>query len=1033
VNQDSQRDETRLPKSLLTGGLRGWYVAALVLAALMLANTLYLLCNRLGKALPEPISGYFAVGEQTIPKLFQVMVLSHTGLGIMVVTMFLLFAVFHLPKVWRRHRRRTVTSGVLFVTAGLVLALTGPFIVYAAASREHGWVWWTHVIAAAVVPLAFILHRSVSYVPAQAVSYRRFGLVMTTVLVAALVGHGFGHRDLQLTPEARLARSRGTETGPGSRLRDLAKLVKGSHEPGYVQTSGFVSESFVPPGSPFFPSAATTSTGDYLPERIITRGDTSAPERLAPDLDKFGFVVNEKIGADTCARCHADIVEQWSRSAHRFASFNNPFYEATINDMRENAVGMNDGVAKHIEAFPQWAGREGKIKSKWCSGCHDPSVMLAGKMTDEVDRRSPQAQAGLTCLACHAIDQIHNRTGNGNYNIADEQEDPYLFAQAKGGTVWAFLHDAAVKAKPDAHKRQMLKPFFRTSEFCGTCHKVSLQEPVNSYRWVRGQNEYDNWHDSGVALNASRTFYLPPAKRVCQDCHMPLEAAPLGDVAAKGGKVRSHRFLAVNTALPFVRGDQETIQRTEAFLRDAKMRIDVFALTRTAEFEFRVASDELKNGTHDPERIIRTQESEAPTETVYALNHTKPPLVAGEDVTLDVVVRNLGVGHTFPGGTNDSNESWIELTLLDDQDRVLMRSGGVGRDGYVDPAAHYFRALMVDEHSRPIHMRNAQDIRTPVYANVIGPGTAHTVHYRTTVPADMAGRQLKIRARLLWRKFDRAYTEFAFETNRPGFKRFDDVPDLPVTEICSNEVVLPVMEADAGPAAARSGATPDPAVLAKDWMRFNDYGIGLILQGDTRAAGAAFAKVAELVPQRVDGPRNQVRVALQEGDLPAAYEHLLRCEEILSNDPQTAFFWGQVLKEDGRYVEAASAFQRVLQKFPEDRATWSDLGRTYYLDGKFEKALEAYRRVLGIDPEDRTAHYHVMLCLRALGREDEARVAEAAYLKFKIDESRDEFTQAYRLAHPYDNRESQPVHVHELSAEGERHLADIGGNAGVIE
>ncbi|MEE2832765.1 MAG: hypothetical protein VYD18_10455 [Candidatus Latescibacterota bacterium] len=68
-------------------------------------------------------------------------------------------------------------------------------------------------------------------------------------------------------------------------------------------------------------------------------------------------------------------------------------------------------------------GRESLVKSKWCSGCHDPALMLAGRMSGEIDRRSPEAQAGLTCLACHAIDRIHDQTGNANYNIADHQED----------------------------------------------------------------------------------------------------------------------------------------------------------------------------------------------------------------------------------------------------------------------------------------------------------------------------------------------------------------------------------------------------------------------------------------------------------------------------------------------------------------------------------------------------------------------------------------------------------------------------------
>ena len=73
--------------------------------------------------------------------------------------------------------------------------------------------------------------------------------------------------------------------------------------------------------------------------------------------------------------------------------------------------------------------------------------------------------------------------------------------------------------------------------------------------------------------------------------------------------------------------------------------------------------------------------------------------------------------------------------------------------------------------------------------------------------------------------------------------------------------------------------------------------------------------------------------------------------------------------------------------FPRIRATWRNLGRVLYLDGRFEEALEALDGVLAIDPEDRVAHYHRMLSLRALGREDEALVAEQAYQYYQIDES----------------------------------------------
>ena len=71
-----------------------------------------------------------------------------------------------------------------------------------------------------------------------------------------------------------------------------------------------------------------------------------------------------------------------------------------------------------------------------------------------------------------------------------------------------------------------------------------------------------------------------------------------------------------------------------------------------------------------------------------------------------------------------------------------------------------------------------------------------------------------------------------------------------------------------------------------------------------------------------------------------------------------------------------------------------------YLDGRYEEALEALDGVLAIDPEDRVAHYHRMLSLRALGREEEALVAERAYQYYQIDESAQELTRRYRLAHP---------------------------------
>ena len=858
---------------------------ALALSVFMLANTLYLLIIRWADNLEL---GLFSAGYGSIPMLQQIMILSHTGVGILLVLLMLAFGFLHLPRVWKMQRKKSGLTGIGYMIVGITLGITGLFILTAAASRDNSWAWWLHVSCAVLAPAGYIWHRlsSRGNKPKNK-SFKKFGFALSSLLALMLVWHVFTKDDVSMTEEARIAREKGMHQGPGARDRDVRDYDPSEYTP----------IGFVPPESPFFPSATTTSTGDYLPSRIITRGELGNAEEIKAEIEQYGFVKNTPIGAATCDRCHQDIVAQWEASAHRFASFNNPFYEATITDLRNQDNGSNPWVEKHMAEYREFEeGTIGMAKSKWCSGCHDPSLMLAGKMNRQIDRNSPEAQAGLTCLACHSMDKIHNLTGNGNYNIADEQEDPYLFAKSKDETLGAFLHDAAIKAKPEAHMQQMMQPFFSKSEYCMTCHKVSLPEPLNNYRWLRGQDEYDNWHDSGISLNASRTFYLPPFKRECQDCHMPREEAPLGDLAAKDGMVRSHRFIAVNTALPYLRNDTATLKRIDAFLKAEKLGVDIFAV-----------------------------KSASNPQPLTSLDRGELSLKSGEEITVDVVVRNKGVGHTFPGGTNDSNEGWLEFSVKDEEGNTLLISGFIDSAGHLDPEAHAFKAVLVDKDSNPIHKRNAQDIRATVYANVIGPGTADIAHYTFTVPKEFENRKLTMEARLLWRKFDQKYLEFAYNANPQGFKMFEEVPKLPITEIAADRVDFKV--SPSATSIDREGE--ENRILASDWMRYNDYGIGLLLEGDSRGAVRAFETVESLQPGRLDGPLNLAKTALAEGNIEEAYNNLRKCEELKKGDPQAAWVWARVRQEDGKYEDAVAAYNYVLRYFPGDRAARRQLGRTF--------------------------------------------------------------------------------------------------------
>ena len=200
---------------------------------------------------------------------------------------------------------------------------------------------------------------------------------------------------------------------------------------------------------------------------------------------------------------------------------------------------------------------------------------------------------------------------------------------------------------------------------------------------------------------------------------------------------------------------------------------------------------------------------------------------------------------------------------------------------------------------------------------------------------------------------------------------------------------------------------PDPL-----WLRWNDYGIGLFLQGDLKGAALAWTKVAELAPDKPDGPLNRARAEIAEGRLADAKASLAEAEKRRPSWGKTAFFRATVAKDEGRLADAATDLLAVLEKFPLDRVAWNNLGLVYWLDGKFPESIAAYGKTLAIDPEDVNAHYNLMRVYRALGDRKNADREDAAYRKYKDDESIRALMGPYRLDHEWANRESLPIHVH---------------------
>jgi tetratricopeptide (TPR) repeat protein len=316
-----------------------------------------------------------------------------------------------------------------------------------------------------------------------------------------------------------------------------------------------------------------------------------------------------------------------------------------------------------------------------------------------------------------------------------------------------------------------------------------------------------------------------------------------------------------------------------------------------------------------------------------------------------------------------------------------------------------------------------------VYVRLIPPGAADTVHYRVHIPEN-AGNKITFHARLCYRKFTWYGTHEAFagvpDPSKPNAVApdYDDrptlftaslsgvsakeekIPELPIVALAEDEVTLAVV-AHTSPA-----AEPKTMVKKEEWQRWNDYGIGLFLQGDLKGAAAAFQKITEADPSNPDGWVNIGRCAVQEGDMARARTVLEKALQLSPKLARANFFYAKVLRSDGNYADAAARLRAVLEQYPRDRVALNDLGRILFLQRKYDEAVKVLQGVLAIDPEDLQAHYNLMLCYNGLGEEKLAKEHEARYLRFKADEASQAITGPYRQLHPEDNNERQQVHEH---------------------
>ena len=186
------------------------------------------------------------------------------------------------------------------------------------------------------------------------------------------------------------------------------------------------------------------------------------------------------------------------------------------------------------------------------------------------------------------------------------------------------------------------------------------------------------------------------------------------------------------------------------------------------------------------------------------------------------------------------------------------------------------------------------------YVRLIPPGAADVAHYRVRIPEDARG-PITFTAKLNYRKFAHSYTQFAYAGEpKPGQDpslvgkahnsleySFDpkNIPKNVSGEIKDQIPDLPIVVVAQATAQIRlgDGKTPTqwkPVILKADRERWNDWGIGMLLQGDIKGAEYAFTTMTQAEPEYSDGWLNLARALIQEGETDAAKPYIQKAIEL---------------------------------------------------------------------------------------------------------------------------------------------------------
>jgi hypothetical protein len=501
-----------------------------------------------------------------------------------------------------------------------------------------------------------------------------------------------------------------------ARLRNYLLSVKGSKGQSNIIVAQGGNDDLLTPSAPApAPSGSGKPSGDDLltpapgGNDLLTPGNKSPEDALkvAPGAAKQSdeeakkkqaedearrkaadaeheklFLETKYPSAVTCATCHVKQFEEWSVSQHAYAQL------SVVFNAMQTKININTG------------GTNGDF----CIRCHTPLGMnLNESVYGSNLNRTPASREGLTCVACHRVNQAY---GKISARMATVEGDIYSPVYGpKGGAELK-----RVLSKPEQYRvttskdqpgrqihREVKQAFFLTKpQFCGSCHDVTL---LNGFKLEEAFTEFK----ASPAIRQNGT--------TCQDCHMGRvqgipsgydfgPAAIVGGVPSRDRKLTNHTFAGPDYSVihPGLFPQNAEAQK---FKTPAEwLQFDYKAGWGTDKFENSISKDykfpatwQSRDERYDAQAILKVQFERLAKVRQLRLQVLRNGIHLSEKINItksdpsglqfSVDVINATLGHGVPTGFDAERLYFLEVTVKDSHGNKVYVSGDRDPNGDV--------------------------------------------------------------------------------------------------------------------------------------------------------------------------------------------------------------------------------------------------------------------------------------------------------------------------------------------------------------